>query len=232
MQRPPKASAALASRRRPLVGRAARQSVGGVEPRDPALGPDVQAGPDRRRIVEGGDADIDQLRVVIRLPAQGRSAAPAEPPPSRGRGAVRGRAAGGHDKDVRRHAEPGDDRRAVRAAADSAMAIEHLDRGGLDAVADVAAEAAAGQRLVHRAPLPLIFRLTGNPRRSDVRPASAAMESHPMTIDVLAIQPLIALLAGILILLVPRVLNYVIAIYLILIGLIGLWPHLLYHIPH
>ncbi|HEV7996453.1 MAG TPA: DUF3096 domain-containing protein [Stellaceae bacterium] len=72
-----------------------------------------------------------------------------------------------------------------------------------------------------------------NPRRrSDVRPATAEMESRPMTIDVVAIQPLIALLAGILILLVPRVLNYVIAIYLILIGLIGLWPHLLYHIPH
>jgi hypothetical protein len=69
-------------------------------------------------------------------------------------------------------------------------------------------------------------------RRSDVCPAPAAMESRPMTIDVVAIQPLIALLAGILILLVPRVLNYVIAIYLILIGLIGLWPHLLYHIPH
>ncbi len=69
-------------------------------------------------------------------------------------------------------------------------------------------------------------------RRSDVCPASAEMESRPMTIDVLAIQPLIALLAGILILLVPRVLNYVIAIYLILIGVIGLWPHLLYHIPH
>jgi hypothetical protein len=37
-----------------------------------------------------------------------------------------------------------------------------------------------------------------------------------------AIAPLIALIAGILILLVPRVLNYVIALYLILIGLLGL----------
>lgn len=34
--------------------------------------------------------------------------------------------------------------------------------------------------------------------------------------------PLIALMAGILILLVPRILNYVIALYLILIGLLGL----------
>ena len=36
------------------------------------------------------------------------------------------------------------------------------------------------------------------------------------------LQPLGALLAGILILLVPRILNYVIAIYLIVIGLVGL----------
>ena len=38
-----------------------------------------------------------------------------------------------------------------------------------------------------------------------------------------AIAPLVALIAGILILLVPRVLNYVIAIYLIVIGLLGLF---------
>lgn len=53
-----------------------------------------------------------------------------------------------------------------------------------------------------------------------------------MTIDVVAIQPLIALLAGILILLVPRILNYVVAIYLIFIGLIGLWPHIFLHGGH
>jgi hypothetical protein len=42
----------------------------------------------------------------------------------------------------------------------------------------------------------------------------------------LALQPLIALIAGILILIVPRLLNYVVAIYLIIIGLIGLLPML------
>ncbi len=52
-----------------------------------------------------------------------------------------------------------------------------------------------------------------------------------MTIDIVAVQPLIALIAGILILLVPRILNYVVAIYLIFIGLIGLWPHIL-HVSH
>jgi hypothetical protein len=41
-----------------------------------------------------------------------------------------------------------------------------------------------------------------------------------------AVQPLIALIAGILILIVPRLLNYVVAIYLIIVGLIGLAPML------
>ena len=36
------------------------------------------------------------------------------------------------------------------------------------------------------------------------------------------ISPIIALIAGILILLVPRLLNYVVAIYLIVVGLVGL----------
>lgn len=44
--------------------------------------------------------------------------------------------------------------------------------------------------------------------------------------DVIIIQPLIALIAGIIILLIPKILNYVIAIYLILVGLLGLFPKL------
>ena len=39
----------------------------------------------------------------------------------------------------------------------------------------------------------------------------------------LAIGPLVALIAGILILVVPRLLNFIVAIYLILIGLLGLF---------
>jgi threonine/homoserine efflux transporter RhtA len=39
----------------------------------------------------------------------------------------------------------------------------------------------------------------------------------------LSIAPLISLIAGILILVVPRLLNYIVAIYLIIIGLIGLF---------
>jgi hypothetical protein len=38
-----------------------------------------------------------------------------------------------------------------------------------------------------------------------------------------AIGPLIALIAGILILIVPRLLNYIVAIYLIIVGLLGLF---------
>ncbi|HET9650921.1 MAG TPA: DUF3096 domain-containing protein [Usitatibacter sp.] len=41
----------------------------------------------------------------------------------------------------------------------------------------------------------------------------------------LSIGPIIALVAGILILLVPRLLNYIVAIYLIAIGVIGLLGH-------
>lgn len=39
----------------------------------------------------------------------------------------------------------------------------------------------------------------------------------------LMLAPLIALIAGILILVVPRLLNYIVAIYLIIIGLVGLF---------
>lgn len=45
--------------------------------------------------------------------------------------------------------------------------------------------------------------------------------------NILVIQPLIALIAGILILIMPRLLNYVVAIYLIIVGLTGLWPQLM-----
>ncbi|HLD67457.1 MAG TPA: DUF3096 domain-containing protein [Pseudomonas sp.] len=38
----------------------------------------------------------------------------------------------------------------------------------------------------------------------------------------IALVPLISLLAGILILMVPRLLNYIVAIYLIVIGLVGI----------
>jgi hypothetical protein len=39
----------------------------------------------------------------------------------------------------------------------------------------------------------------------------------------LTIGPIVSLVAGILILVVPRLLNYIVAIYLIIIGLVGLF---------
>jgi DUF3096 family protein len=46
----------------------------------------------------------------------------------------------------------------------------------------------------------------------------------------LAVEPVIALLAGILILVMPRLLNYIVALYLILIGVLGLFGHGGHHI--
>jgi hypothetical protein len=43
-----------------------------------------------------------------------------------------------------------------------------------------------------------------------------------MTLTAAHISPLVALIAGILILIVPRLLNYIVALYLILIGIMGL----------
>ena len=43
-----------------------------------------------------------------------------------------------------------------------------------------------------------------------------------MHIGIAHLQPLVALLAGVLILVVPRLLNYIVAIYLIVVGLLGI----------
>jgi hypothetical protein len=48
-----------------------------------------------------------------------------------------------------------------------------------------------------------------------------------LTITAASIQPIVALIAGIIILIFPRILNYVIALYLIVFGLLGLFPDLL-----
>lgn len=41
--------------------------------------------------------------------------------------------------------------------------------------------------------------------------------------DAIVIQPIVALIAGVLILIMPRLLNYIVAFYLIVIGLAGLF---------
>ena len=42
----------------------------------------------------------------------------------------------------------------------------------------------------------------------------------------LSLAPVVALIAGVLILIVPRLLSYIVAIYLIVTGLLGLFPHM------
>jgi hypothetical protein len=46
--------------------------------------------------------------------------------------------------------------------------------------------------------------------------------NEDLEINFVTLQPIIALLAGVLILIMPRLLNYIVAIYLIFIGLSGL----------
>ncbi|MGA2707164.1 MAG: DUF3096 domain-containing protein [Steroidobacteraceae bacterium] len=46
----------------------------------------------------------------------------------------------------------------------------------------------------------------------------------------LSLAPIVALIAGVLILVVPRLLNYIVAIYLIITGLIGLFGTGNFHI--
>jgi len=43
-----------------------------------------------------------------------------------------------------------------------------------------------------------------------------------MVVSVANLSPIIAIVAGILILVMPRLLNYIVAIYLILVGILGL----------
>ena len=43
-----------------------------------------------------------------------------------------------------------------------------------------------------------------------------------MTLTAAHISPLVAIVAGVLILIIPRLLNYIVALYLILVGLMGL----------
>ncbi len=43
-----------------------------------------------------------------------------------------------------------------------------------------------------------------------------------MTLSVAHIQPIVALIAGVLILIAPRLLNFIVAIYLIAVGILGL----------
>jgi hypothetical protein len=59
------------------------------------------------------------------------------------------------------------------------------------------------------------------PARFSCRSWAATLEENNVNLSV-TIGPIIALIAGILILVMPRLLNFIVAIYLIAIGIIGL----------
>jgi hypothetical protein len=65
--------------------------------------------------------------------------------------------------------------------------------------------------------------------RIDLPPIAIA-ESFQMTLTVAHISPIMSLIAGVLILIMPRLLNFIVALFLILNGLLGLgllkWLHL------
>ena len=58
--------------------------------------------------------------------------------------------------------------------------------------------------------------------QSAIAHANHNYPGNPMNLS-MSIGPIVALIAGILILLMPRLLNYIVAVYLIVIGLIGLF---------
>jgi hypothetical protein len=62
-------------------------------------------------------------------------------------------------------------------------------------------------------------------RREPRADRSRLSKEQDMNLTVVSVGPLVALIAGILILIMPRLLNYIVAIYLIIIGIIGLVAH-------
>src|SRR5690606_40881741 len=57
--------------------------------------------------------------------------------------------------------------------------------------------------------------------------ASRVPRRKPMTITVAHITPILALVGGIVILIAPRILAYIVAVWLIIYGVLGIWPNLL-----
>jgi hypothetical protein len=55
-------------------------------------------------------------------------------------------------------------------------------------------------------------------------PGSSSNKDNSMNLHLsLSLAPIVALIAGLLILIVPRLLNYIVAVYLIVTGLLGLF---------
>jgi len=57
---------------------------------------------------------------------------------------------------------------------------------------------------------------------ADARAKRVNIGKTTMTLSIAHLQPIVALIAGVLILIMPRLLNYIIAFYLIVTGIVGL----------
>jgi hypothetical protein len=66
----------------------------------------------------------------------------------------------------------------------------------------------------------------GNPEAGEVRYSPFRRNGGPIMANFIVVQPVVALVAGILILIAPRLLNYIVAIYLIVVGISGLAGHM------
>jgi hypothetical protein len=51
---------------------------------------------------------------------------------------------------------------------------------------------------------------------------TSQQERTPMTLSIAHLQPIVSLIAGVLILMMPRLLNYIVAFFLIVSGILGL----------
>jgi Protein of unknown function (DUF3096) len=67
-----------------------------------------------------------------------------------------------------------------------------------------------------------IMKVSGWCATPSAAPARSLSKKNAMNLN-LSIGPLVALIAGILILVMPRMLNYIVAFYLIIVGIIGLF---------
>ena len=108
-----------------------------------------------------------------------------------------------------------------------------MDRGG-NVLVD-SKRAIAVQVTPSQLPVPLTMRTVVHPPGKDVamyrrladvlgmpkQPRNCPVPGH----GIVHLQPIVALIAGVLILLMPRLLNFIVAIYLIVIGVTGLMPH-------
>lgn len=70
-----------------------------------------------------------------------------------------------------------------------------------------------------------MFAKHGEMSRATAQPVISP-KGFSMDIANLQLTPVISLIAGVLILIMPRLLNYIVALYLIIIGVLGIFPQL------